>query len=449
MQAADTIVALASAPGPAGVAVLRISGPDALAIGAALAGRSPQRMPHGRMQVARMRERDEILDQGYAVAFRGPRSFTGEDVVELHVHGSPAGVARLLAAAVAHGARRAGPGEFSRRAFLNGKLDLVQAESLAALVSADSESARRSALAGVDGRLGERMRALREPIVELRAAIEARLDFPVDADVDAFDAATAITTLAGLTLKLAGLLATARAARLRLQGARVALAGPPNAGKSTLFNALVGTDRALVHEAPGTTRDTLECTTLVAGRTVVWVDMAGDRETTDTVEREGVARARRAVAAADLVLWLEDGGEPPCPSPSVPDHVPFLRLRGKGDQPPHPAWAAAASATDDVVSGHRAGDVERVLARVAALLDQLEGDCRGDDVVLTRARQADGIERAMAAVAAASEALREGALLECVAADLAAAGDALDEVIGAVVPDDVLDAVFGSFCIGK
>ena len=450
----DTLVAAATAPAPAGVAVVRLSGPLAIGIAARLAGRPESAFVHGIMRFGALRDTSGgLLDRGYTVAFRGPRSFTGEDVTEFHVHGSPAVVARVIEAACALGARPAAAGEFSARAFHHGRLDLVQAEALMDLVSARSESARLAALDHLDGALGRRLLALRQPLLAILADLEARLDFGSEDGVGDVDRAQLAGTMRELAADVDALRATARAGRVRLHGARVVLYGAPNAGKSTLFNALCGADRALVDARPGTTRDAIEVPAAPEGVPLTWVDTAGVRDTADPVEAQGTARARAEAAHAAVVLWLQDGAAPPCalPDPGQGEPLPLvLNVCSKADatQHPqtvgHPVWQAAAQ-----VSAHTGQGVAALKAAVVAAVRGLAEPGRTDGVAITRERHAEGLRQASEALLRAGQALDEGLPLELVAADVRDAADALGEMTGAVAADDVLAAVFSRFCIGK
>lgn len=463
MATMDTIAAPASATSPAGVAVLRLSGPDALAIGGALAALAPAGLRHGHMRLRLLRDPDgEPIDRGYVVAFLAPRSFTGEDIVELHVHGSPAVVDRLMSACVALGARPAGPGEFSLRAFHNGKLDLVQAEALADLVSARSDAARALALGHLDGRLSRTLAALRAPLIDALAELEARLDFASEEDVGDLDRGALVASLRSVGGQMQALVGTARAGRLRLRGLRVALYGAPNAGKSTLFNALLQADRALVHAEPGTTRDLVEAPLELAGVAVTLVDTAGVRAGAAEVETAGIDRARQAAQAADIALWLRDHSAPD-PALAPPGAPVTIALWTKADRPAHVEAAAervleatggtagpSPFAGAPLISALREADVAQVRALVAAAIRaQVAGPGRTDEVLLTRERHAGALHRAAEAVDRAILALHDDLPLEMCAADLRDAADALAEITGEIAPDDVLQAVFSRFCIGK
>lgn len=450
MTGTDTIVALATAPAPAGVAVLRLSGPLALAIACSVTGRAPAEFAPGQMRFGALRSAGgERLDRGYAVFFQAPRSFTGEDVLELQVHGSLAVVDGLIQACCELGAKPALPGEFTRRAFEHGRLDLVQAEGILDLVSARTEAARRAALAHLDGALSQRLQALRQPLVAALAMVEARLDFAHEDGVDDLDRVALGQALGHLHTQVQALRTTARAGRIRLQGARVVLYGAPNAGKSTLLNALVGADRALVDARPGTTRDTIEVQTVLDGQLVTWIDTAGVRDTADPVEREGTRRARREAESADLVIWLQDSAAPVAELPGPPGRD-VLRVRSKADTGLHPEVAAHAQFASALAVAAPLGlGVGELRQRVVTAVQASAHAGSGGDVALSRERHAEGLRVAAEAIGRAQAALDGSWPLELVAADLRDAAAALGEVTGEVAADDVLEAVFGQFCIGK
>ncbi len=442
--AQETIAALATAPGSAGVAIVRISGPLAPHIACTLSGRPLADLRHGQLKFGALRDpQGRLLDRGYVTVLNPPHTFTGEAVAELQVHGSPAVVARLLAVVVQLGARPALPGEFTLRAYQHGRLDLLQAEALADLVSARSEAARLAALDHLDGALSRALLDLRQPIVQALAEVEARLDFATEADVGVLDRQAWAQVLHDLHTRVAALLGTARAGRLRLHGARVVLYGAPNAGKSTLLNALCGADRALVDARPGTTRDTIEVTTAPEGVQVTWIDTAGVRDATDPVEQQGTARAQAEAEHADLVLWIQDGSQPV--DDARPPRQPLvLRVRTKADLPTYLAEQGTLA-----VSVHANLGVTELLTAVVAALRDLGELPRGEQVAITRERHAEGLRQALQALERAQLALGDDEPLELAAADLREATQALDELIGTVTPDDVLGAVFSRFCIGK
>lgn len=440
----DTVFALATAAASAALAIVRISGPEAIAAAAALAALDSAGWRHGQLRRVRLRDgAGATLDQAMAVVFRAPRSATGEDVAELHLHGSVAVVEAVSAALRARGLRPAHPGEFSRRAVLHGKLSLLEAEAVADLIGARAEAARHAAVAALDGQLSRAIEALRVPAVAALAEIEARLDFALDDDLDSIDRPRHAEDARAWAARCRALAGTADAGRIRLHGARVVLHGAPNAGKSTLLNALIGADRALVDAAPGTTRDLVEARVVWEGCEVVLVDTAGVRDGAEAVEAAGIARALEALHAADVVVWLRDaaGAGRSAPAPDVA--VPVLRLWTRADRADA---RPAPSDTDLVVRQDQPASVDAVRRAVLAHARARGG---GHDLVVLRLRHADALARAADAGEAAASALLEGLPLELAAADLRDAIAALDELIGPVQAEDVLDEVFARFCIGK
>lgn len=423
----DTIFALSSGRPPAGVAVVRLSGPLALAAGSALAGGLPEARRAG-LRMLRDAAGAQI-DRALVIAFPGPRSFTGEDVVELHVHGGPAVVAALLRTLGARpGLRLAEPGEFSRRAFDNGRLDLSQAEGLADLVAAQTEAQRVQALAQAGGRLRERVEGWRAAIVRLMAEAEADLDFSDEGDVSASRDAALLARLHGeIDAALAG---AAVGERIR-DGFTIAVVGEPNVGKSSLINVLARRDVAIVSEAPGTTRDLIEVALDLCGVPITLIDTAGLRDTVDPVEAEGIRRAQRRAAAADLVL-----------------HVVT-------DPPPEPLGQVVVNKIDR--SGAAPGwrdDRLYISAETGAGLEVLEGWLAdwavrrvplGEPPIVVRQRQRLALGRAQAALDEA--AAESDPVLYAEALRLSAR--ALGEVTGRVGVEDVLGDIFGRFCIGK
>ncbi len=429
------------------MAVVRLSGPGASTSVQQLTGDAS--LPHATMRLRTLRDpgTGQLLDRGYVVHFHQPRSYTGEDVVEFHVHGAPAGVDRLLAALCRLGARVARPGEFTFRALLAGKLDLSQAEALLDVLHAGGADQHRAALQHLDGVTSRMVDALRTPLLRATAEIEARLDFAAEPHLASFDAEPLRADLAGLASRMRALAATAEAGRIRVRGARVVLVGAPNAGKSTLLNAVCGNDRAIVDARPGTTRDTLEVRTAPQGTAVTWIDTAGLRQTDDPVEAEGTRRAHAELATADLVLWVVDQSEPPGQMPGAKS--PLVAVRTKGDLAVHPAVQAHPQlANAQVVSAARGVGVQAVLDVVVGEVRKLSATA-GDGVAVARQRHADQLGRAAAALERATAQLDGEPALELVAADLRDALDALDELTGPMTPDDVLGAIFSEFCIGK
>ena len=431
---ASTIFALSSGVGPSGVAMIRLSGPEAGSALRALAGR----LPAPRLATL-MRLRDasgDELDQALVLLFPEGSSFTGEETVELQVHGSRAVVRAVLAALHAlPRLRPAEPGEFARRAFENGRMDLPQVEALAALVEAETERQRRQALRGVSGALGAQARHWRLLLLEAKALVAATIDFSDEDDTAGVEDAIRAPLL-DLRESFAAALATAERGRIIADGFRVAIIGRPNVGKSTLLNRLAGSDVAIVTEHAGTTRDVIEVRLEIDGFTVVLQDTAGLRETSDPVEAIGIARARAAAEKADLVLWLDDQ-ESPAASDTLADK-PTIRVRTKSD-------LAHGQPSDDLAISAVTGEgLDSLLKRISLILSGLVQD---EPALITHDRQRRAVSRAVEQVEAAVAASLDR--VEFLAEHLADAERALDELVGTIGVEEVLGVVFSRFCIGK
>lgn len=446
MYEPDTIAAIATPPGPGGVGIIRVSGPAAAALADQVARRRrPGAWSSHRLCRATLCAADgQRLDDGLAVLMRAPHSYTGEDVLELHAHGSPVVLEQLLAALLALGARPARAGEFTQRAFLNGKLDLAQAEAVRALVEARTADGASHAAAQLFGGLSAQCAALRERLVRARAHCEVQLDFGDEGlgDDDALDAELCAAEAAVGTL-LAG---AARGALLR-RGLRVVLIGRPNAGKSSLLNALCGEARAIVTPIPGTTRDAIEASADFDGVPVVLVDTAGLREATDEVEQLGVARAEAAAATADVVLVVLDTTRPVATQRDLLGEDRLLALN-KSDCPS--VWSAADyAALGDQAVAISATTPSGLDALRAAVLRRA-GVQWGDNLPAPLGlRQTEALQRTARSLADARAALAARLPAELIAVDVQAALDHLGAVTGAVSNEEVLDAVFREFCIGK
>lgn len=436
----DTIHALASAAGRAGVAVHRLSGPLAAEALRALTGRPP---PPPRRAV-RVRLRDaagESLDDGLALWFPAPHSFTGEDVVELHLHGGRAVTQGLAEALRGLGLRPAEPGEFSRRAFLNGKLDLTQAEAIADLVEAETKAQRRQALRQMDGELSRLTEGWRTRLVAALAHLEAVIDFS-DEDIPAALPVQAAAEIAALAGSLRAYLADGhRGERLR-DGLHLAIIGAPNAGKSSLLNRLAGREAAIVSAQAGTTRDVIEVHLDLGGWPVVVADTAGLREAACAIEAEGVRRALARAEAADLKLAVFDGGILDDATLEMIDDATLV-LINKADTLDAPPPALVAGREALAVSARTGAGLDRLLARLGALVE--ERFAIGAAPVLTRARHRAAVEDCLAAL----DRFDPGAALELGAEDLRLATRALGRISGRVEVDEVLDVIFHEFCIGK
>lgn len=432
----DTIFAPATAPGRAAVAVVRLSGRDAGDALRQLSGRLPA--PR-RASVRRLRDvGGALLDEALVLWLPGPASYTGEDSVELHLHGGPAVVAGVLDALSALGLRLAEPGEFTRRAFENGRLDLAQAEGVADLIEAETEAQRRQALDQVGGRLSGAQARWRDALTEALAVFEAAVDFP-DEEIPADVARRAAPVLIPLIAELrAAATETERGERVR-SGYRIALMGAPNAGKSTLLNALARREAAIVTATAGTTRDIIEVPLVLAGYKVILADTAGLRETADEIEAEGVRRAQAWGAEADLRIWLRDGAaETPDPLPGIPageDLVLLTKRDLAGLTPRGEGRAFSAKLPEDL-----AWLEETLAARVSAALGGAEPPAA------TRLRHRELLAEALARLERAAGAEIEP---ELAAEDVRLAARTLDRITGRIGSEDVLDRVFASFCIGK
>jgi tRNA modification GTPase len=423
------------------VGVVRLSGPGSFSIAERICGSLPPLRKAGLRAFSDAEGQD--IDQGLVVAFGAPASFTGEDVVELHAHGSPVVLELLVAACLHAGARRAEPGEFSQRAFLNDRMDLAQTEAVADLISASTEKAARAARRSLEGGFSRQVDALADALTELRVWIEAALDFP-DEDVDFLADGDVVARVLSLHQRLQALLDQADSGRLLTDGVHVAIIGPPNAGKSSLLNALSRRDSAIVTATPGTTRDVLRENITIAGLSITLADTAGLRETQDHIEAEGVRRARREMSAADLVFWVVDCHLPETvPPPGLPDEVPTIQIHNKIDLAGLSARVEGSSVWLSAATGEGLGLLESLV------INQLGLSETGDSEFSARQRHIDLISRALNSVHHGQAELVNTGSGELLAEDLRAAADALGEITGRISPDDLLGKIFSSFCIGK
>jgi len=447
----DTIAAIATAPGRGAVAIVRVSGPAALAIaGRVFRARGPLR-PRTATRGSVLAPDGALVDDGLALYFPGPRSYTGEDVLELHVHGSPAVAREALTATLAAGARLAGPGEFTRRAFLAGKLDLSAAEAVADLIAAEHRAQARAAAARLSGGLHAAVETLRAELAAMLEELAAAIDFPDE--VPAPERGAFATRLGALRAHLAALAQTWERGRLVREGVGVAIVGPPNAGKSSLFNALLAVDRSLVSDQPGTTRDTLEETLALDGFSARLVDTAGLRRASGSLESAGIARAEAALASSRVALVVIDGsrrlgGEARelLERTRERERLVYFNKSDRGsagyDEREAPeAEALFGSAFDP-----------RAVENVRGALVRLVGGGETFDFAhphLGTARQAAAVLEARRALDEAAETVERGAPLDLLAGDLFAASAALGELSGADASEALLDAIFARFCIGK
>ena len=452
--------------------MVRVSGKDIAIVVAGTTGKVL--IPRNATLAAFRDAAGAAIDTGIALYFKAPHSYTGDDVLELQGHGGPVVLNLLLQRCLELGCRLAEPGEFTRRAYLNGKLDLAQAESVADLIEAASAQAARAAVRSLDGAFSREVHALRDELVTLRMLVEATLDFP-DEEIDFLKRENAWHRVDRLKLALGAILGrAAQGARLRA-GLTVVLAGRPNVGKSSLLNALAGEDAAIVTAVPGTTRDRIEKALLIDGMPLNVIDTAGLRDTSDEVEALGIARTRAAIAQADLVLHLTDvtvgvTAEDERIAAELPVHIARITLVNKIDtkgaaprveQVGSGAVSGTAGGADARVSGDAAQSARTVIhlsAKTGAGLDLLRAELKrraglegaGEDVILARARHLEALQRAVQHVDAAVPHLDEHApALELFAEELRLAQEALNTITGEFTPDDLLGEIFGRFCIGK
>ncbi len=442
----DTIVAVATPPGAGGIGIVRVSGPQARLIAAAICGRSiePRRAVHARFLDAD----GSALDDGIALLFAAPASYTGEDVVELQGHGSPALLQALVGRCCALGARMARPGEFSERAFVSGRLDLAQAEAVADLIAAGDLRAARAARRALDGEFSRRVDAIAAALLALRVHVEAMIDF-VDEPLDTLGIDAVHQRLDTAASDLDALAGDAERGRRLRDGMHAVIVGPPNAGKSSLLNALAGSDRAIVTDIAGTTRDLLHETLRIDGVELSLVDTAGLRDGGDAIEREGMRRARVELSRADLAIAVVDARDPAAGRAAVAAAIAgvprVLWLHNKSDL--MPAGASGAAGDDVLWLSARTGDgLAAVHARLRTLAAGEGGD--GGGTFTARARHVDALRRTAIAVGEARGALAAEAL-DLAAESLRIAHDTLGEITGRVAADDLLGHIFSTFCIGK
>ena len=442
----DTIVAIATPPGRGGIGVVRLSGPSAMEIACAMSGRNT--LEARRATLAKLVGADAApVDRAIVTAFPAPHSYTGEDVVELSAHGSPAVLEAILRAAIARGARLARPGEFTLRAYLHGRMDLVQAEAVAELIDAVTPLQASVAFDQLDGTLTSRLRELDEVLLEVIARLEASLDFP-DEGYHFISGDEAARDIARVHAMVDALIADSVRGRVIREGVTAAIIGRPNAGKSSLFNRLAGAARAIVTELPGTTRDLLTERVDIAGVPFTVVDTAGLRTTAgDIIEEEGIARARQAAAAADIAIVVLDRSQP-----LNEDDEALIRttpadrrviVASKSDLPP--AWnaEAAGALTVSSITDDGIGALRGALAQASGIAELRD---RGS---IANLRHLALLRRVRASLATANDAARARVPEEFVLADLHQARAHLEEITGVRAPDEVLQTIFARFCIGK
>lgn len=449
-QNRDTIAAQATAAGEGGVAIVRVSGADCEAVvSRVFRAKNGKPLANRVLTYGCVMENGEIADEAMAVLMRAPHSYTRENVAEIHCHGSQALVRKILMLLMAAGARMAEPGEFTYRAFMNGRIDLAQAEGVMRMIRAGSERAMRSAVRQMEGGVSAFVRTARAEITSLLAAMAAAIDFPDEVE----ETQTALEVTASCKAIAARLEAAcdARAGRIEDEGLRVVLCGRPNAGKSSLLNALLGGERAIVTDIPGTTRDTLTEAMQIGGVRVLLTDTAGLRETGDAVERIGVERAKKALSEADVRALVLDGASPLTEEDKAAlfGLAPQLIILSKGDLAPVLTADEVRAAFGDVptvaVCAPRGEGMEALKEALAAFVPE-DG---AESSALSQTRHVEAARRACAALSDAVAALSDGMPLDVAAVDLSAALDALGEITGETMSEKVIDEVFAKFCVGK
>ena len=454
----DIIAAIATGRSPTAIGIVRVSGEGCFACcdrvfraanGRPFSRQEPRKMVFGEMLDAEGR----VIDRGLAVRFPGPHSYTGEDSAEFHCHGSPVVLRELLSALFAAGARQAGAGEFTKRAFLNGRLDLTQAEAVVDLIDAETASAARNAAAQLDGGLRRVLEPIQDALLDITSRFYAVVDYP-DEDIEDVKPEQVAEALTSADRRLTALLATCQRGKVLKSGVRTAIVGRPNAGKSSLLNALAGYERAIVTDVPGTTRDTVEVSVELGGLPVRLIDTAGLRDSDDPVEQLGVARSRAAMESSMLLMVVCDGS------------VPFTREDGDlleqamALAPTILVWSKSDLPSAPVPFLHLPENLPTVSlsAKEGAGLDELEGAVaalfpRDQEVpygqLLTNQRQEEAARRALEAVVRAREALEAGVTPDALLTDVEEALSALGELTGQSVREDITDRIFSKFCVGK
>ena len=440
--ARDTIAAIATPPGTGGVSIIRISGGEALAIAARVSGITPA--PR-RATLAHIRDaRGDTLDQALLLYYPAPHSYTGEDTLEIQGHGGIAVTQAVLAAVLDAGARLAEPGEYTRRAYLNNKIDLAQAEAIADLINARSQAAVKAANRSLQGDFSRQIETLAADLLALRIYIEAALDFPEE-EIDFLREGDIAARLQGWGERLRTLLAQSTQGRLMNDGINLVIAGKPNAGKSSLLNALVGEERAIVTAQAGTTRDIVRETILIHGMPVNILDTAGLREAEDLVEQEGIRRTRHALSQADLILLLRDGSAlDDAADDELPANIPQLLAYNKADQTPP---AVQAQHADGLwISAKTGAGIDALRDAIACAVGR---DSREESPYIARERHLRALHQAERHYQHALAQLHASQNGELIAEDLRLAHDALGSITGAISSDDLLGHIFSSFCIGK
>ena len=444
MSASDTIVAIGTPPGQGAISVIRISGgsvPEVLStcLDCNLAALAPRRAMLARI----LDEQRQVIDEGLLTYFPGPQSYTGEDVAEFSGHGGILVTRKVLERFLQCGARPADPGEFSQRSFLNGKMDLTQAEAVMDVISAQTELALKSASEQLSGRLGDRLQAMREELIVVLAHVEAFIDFPEE-DIDPETGEQLASRIEAIRERARDLLATADQGRILRQGVRTVICGAPNVGKSSLLNVLSGFERAIVSDTAGTTRDTIEEVINLRGIPLRLVDTAGMREAEDAIEAEGIERTRRQLETAELVLHVIDASGPLSEDEAI-EHCQLVRVLNKCDLGVHADYeghdGVEFSCIEDQGRDELAAAIEEKLG--------FGGGAIGGDSIAVSARHQQSLERAAELLSAGKVRLAVGESPEFIALELRSALEALGEIVGRTDVEDILGEIFSSFCIGK
>lgn len=451
MSSLSTISAIATPPGQGAVSLIRISGPESLEIAGRLFAPFPPSIEPRKQYFGRCLDHaGSVIDECLFTWFRAPSSFTGEDVVEIGCHGGPVVTNFVLQRTLDLGATPAEPGEFSQRAFLNGKIDLTQAEAIMDLISAKTDLAVRAASQQLTGNLGGEVEGLRQDIIGVLAHVEAYIDFP-DEDIDPESHESILARIGQANRKIDRLLATAERGRILREGIRTAICGAPNAGKSSLLNRLVGFDRAIVSDRPGTTRDTIEETINLGGIPIRIIDTAGIRHSGDDLEQEGMKRSREAMEQAELVLLVVDSTRPKSQLDTldIPGGKRVVSILNKADLPGHPDWTENSDEEEIRFSCLENQDLAPIEKKV---LDQITGQDAGSDasdLIAINARHQHYLALARSALELSIARLQQGESPDIVSFEIREALQAIGDIVGQTDVEEILGSIFSTFCIGK
>ncbi len=452
MNSKKTIAAVATPVGTGGVAVIRVSGPQAAEVLERVFPHGP--FTHAKMVYGSIRRDGALLDMAMGVLFCAPHSYTGETVAELHCHGSAVGVQSVLDYVIAAGARPAEPGEFTRRAFLNGKMDLSQAEAVCDFISASSRAGAKASLNQLTGKLKERVCLFQDKLTNALAQVEAAVEYPEE-DLEDQITDDLLPVFQTMRADLLALAATFRQGRLAKEGLRVAIAGRPNVGKSSLLNALTGIDRAIVADVPGTTRDTIDHSIEVEGILLHLTDTAGIRSTEDFIEDQGVKRSKKAINESKLAIFVLDGSEGITSEDELvmralkKSEVDVILVFNKSDACERLSETDVKTAFGCVPLRISAKTGDGIEALKQKILDFAKRDETGESVLITNERHLYALQKAADEIGEAIAALKSGADMDCVTIDLNAAWTSLGEITGQTVSEQIIDRIFENFCLGK